>query len=330
MEDPVSMRSLPARALVVVAVTLASNTLSPRAAADEPSKQQCVAANESAQTLRDAGKLRDARAQLLVCVNAACPGPVRDDCTDRLNQLDKALPTIVFAAKDSGGADVTSVRVTSDGAPVADKLSGSAVAVDPGQHVFAFEAGGYVRTEMSVLVREGDKGRRVSVVLQPAPHTQPAVVPQPTEAPTPASPSATPSVAQPPGPETGTAGGESPPATSAPVAAYVALGVGGVGVVVTTVFGVLALGNKSSLNGSCGSDKKACPSSSQSDINALHTNSILSDVGLGVGIVGLGVGGVLLLLRHGDKGAGSPSDKTGTVYAEPWVGVGALGMRGQF
>jgi hypothetical protein len=302
------------------------------AAADTPSKQQCVSANESAQTLQDAGKLRDARAQLLLCVNAACPGPVRDDCADRLNHVEKALPTIVIAALDTGGADLTSVRVTMDGVPLVGKLSGIAVAVDPGEHVFTFEADGYARKQTTILVREGEKGRRVSVVLQAAPHGASPPTPLPTGAPAPPSPSTTPGGAPPPQPEseTTTSAVESAPAKSAPVAAYVALGVGAAGIVVTTVFGALALGNKSSLDGACGSDKKACPVSSQSDISSMHANSIVSDVGLGVAIVGLGVGGVLLLLHRGGDSTDSPWGKTGTLHAEPWVGIGSLGMRGQF
>lgn len=325
------MNRRPALAFVVVAATLVAPSLARVAAADEPSKQQCVSANESAQTLRRAGKLRDARAQLLQCVNPACPGPVRDDCSERLNEIDKALPTIVFTAKDADGADLTSVHVTSDGAPLADTLSATAVAVDPGEHVFAFEADGYVRMEKNIVIREGDKGRRISVVLQPVTKAEAPPAASPV-APTPSPP--TPRAAQPSPPDAeDRTSGDAPPATSTstPVAAYVALGVGGVGVVVTTVFGVLALGNKSSLDSSCGSDKKGCPASSQSDINAMHTNSIIADVGLGVGIVGLGVGGVLLLLSHGAAGDSESSDKTTrAVSVEPLLGFGALGMRGKF
>ena len=328
MESTVPMSRRPALAFVLVAATLVAPTLVRVAAADEPSKQQCVSANESAQSLRRAGKLRDARAQLLQCVNPACPGPVRDDCSERLNEVEKALPTIVFTAKDAGGTDLTSVHVTSDGAPLADALSATAVAVDPGEHLFAFEADGYVRMEKNVVIREGDKGRRISVVLQPVTRAEPPATASPV-APTPSPPTPKAAQSSPPDGDART-GSEAPPATSTstPVAAYVALGVGGVGVVVTTVFGVLALGNKSSLDSACGSDKKACPASSRSDINGMHTNSIISDVGLGVGIVGLGVGGALLLFGRG--GPDGPQEKTGVIHVEPWVGVGALGMRGKF
>ena len=47
----------------------AAMTFFPRtsAAGGEPTKDQCVDANTKAQTLRRASKLRDARAELLIC-----------------------------------------------------------------------------------------------------------------------------------------------------------------------------------------------------------------------------------------------------------------------
>lgn len=62
------------------------------AAADTavPTKQECVAANEAAQDLRRAGKLRDARKKLELCVAEICPKAVREDCAQRLDDLDKA------------------------------------------------------------------------------------------------------------------------------------------------------------------------------------------------------------------------------------------------
>src|SRR5579863_2417832 len=125
-------RGIPATVIALVPLCTAL------AAAGEPSKQECVTANESAQDLRRLSQLRAARTQLARCVSASCPGPVREDCAQRLTEVDLAMPTLVLVAKDKAGNDLSSVLVTMDGLPFADSLDGSAVQVDPGEHRFVF------------------------------------------------------------------------------------------------------------------------------------------------------------------------------------------------
>ena len=132
------------------------------ARAAEPNKLECIAANGSAQDLRRAGKLREAREKLAVCVSESCPGPVREDCAQRLAEVDQAMPSIVFEAKDGAGNDVASVTVTMDGQRV-DK-PGMPVQADPGEHRFVFEAEGMPRTEKTIVVREGERERHERVV----------------------------------------------------------------------------------------------------------------------------------------------------------------------
>ena len=116
-------------------------------------------ANESAQALRQSGKLREARAQLLVCVAASCPAPVRTDCAERVNEIERAMPTLVFDVKDKDGIAIDAVAVASDGAPLVTRLDGSAVPIDPGEHVFRFSAKGFRRSnEGSWFARERRNG----------------------------------------------------------------------------------------------------------------------------------------------------------------------------
>jgi hypothetical protein len=97
-----------------------------------------------------------------------------------------------------------------------------------------------------------------------------------------------------------------------------------VGVAVGTVFGVLALGAKNHLDGAC--TNKLCLPSSQSDIDTMHSDALVSTVGFGVGIVGVAVGGYMLL-----QGSSSPRPaKTGQVTVAPWVGPASLGLTGRF
>ena len=146
-------------------------------------KQECVAANETAQDLETSRKLLAARSSLAVCTAASCPSAVREDCGQRLRDVNAAIPTVVFAAKDSDGNDISDVRVAIDGTPLLSKLDGSAIPLDPGVHRFEFEASGFRvnHTVVTAVVQEGVKERRIQTIFElppraPAPAL--AVVPQ--------------------------------------------------------------------------------------------------------------------------------------------------------
>jgi hypothetical protein len=156
-------RHVKRRALVLLVGALGAGF--PVARADEPSKLECVRANETAQSLRLSGKLRDARAHLLVCVASSCPGPVRDDCAQGLKEVDTAVPTIVFEANDKDGIELTAVAVAVDGTPLAARLDGAAVPVDPGEHVFRFSSEGLPTLERKLVIHEGEKERHEQIVL---------------------------------------------------------------------------------------------------------------------------------------------------------------------
>jgi hypothetical protein len=264
----------------------------PGTARADPTKQECVEANEKGQDLRQTGKLRAAREQLALCVAATCPGPVREDCGQRLSEVAAAQPRIVFAAKDAAGNDLEAVRVTMDGVTFTEKLDGTALDVDPGEHVFRFETAAGVSTEKKIVVREGEKRRRESVTLGADGVSGPRL----------------------PALEGGSSNGW----------VYAAFGVGGVGLVVGTVFGVLALGTRSSLDSECGPSKTGCP---QNDVSRLNTQAWGADIGLGMGVVGAVVGTVLLLTSPGSPTHGGPGNSAGIA---PWIGVGSAGVVGRF
>lgn len=144
----------------------------PAAASAEP-KDACIAAYEQTQTLRKDGKLVSARAQAEICARESCPALLTKDCARWIHELDGSTPSVVFEARSDGGAVLTDVRVSVDGAVIASHLDGKPVAIDPGKHVFRFEADGATASE-TVLVREGEKNRRVRTTLaaraeEPAP-----------------------------------------------------------------------------------------------------------------------------------------------------------------
>jgi len=133
-----------------------------RAAA--PTKQDCVSANEAGQDLRRSGKLHTARERFATFVAASCPPAVREDCAERLREVEKATASVVFEVKDSSGNDLSAVRVSVDGEQIATKLDGTAIDVDLGEHTIRFEADGKA-IDKKFLIREGERDRHESVTL---------------------------------------------------------------------------------------------------------------------------------------------------------------------
>lgn len=143
------------------------------ARAAEPTKLECIAANDAAQDLRRAGKLRDAREKLALCVSMGCPGPVREDCAQRLAEVDRIMPSVVFEVKDAARGDVVGASITIDGRRLEDKLTGQPVQMDPGQHQLIVEADGVPPLEKTIVVREGERDRHEPVVLARSESTPP-------------------------------------------------------------------------------------------------------------------------------------------------------------
>lgn len=127
-----------------------------------PTKSECVDANERGQVMRKQERLHDARTVFRTCSDVACPSVVRRDCEGRLEDVERAMATIVLEATDAKGK-LERVTVTVDGAPFANRLDGAPVEIDPGPHHFVFHVEGYPNVTRDVGIDEGDRGRRVSV-----------------------------------------------------------------------------------------------------------------------------------------------------------------------
>jgi hypothetical protein len=303
------------RAAVAVGCLAAVSFASGRAAAQEPTKQECVAANESAQDLQRSEKLLEARGQLQTCAAKACPRAVRQDCTDRLHAVESALPTVLFVLKDAGGEDVTPATLTVDGVLVPAALEGTPIPIDPGQHTLTFSLQRRAPVVLRLSLNEGDHVQREVLFKAPA-----AVAARPaTDGP-----------------------GEAPAIAGVPAAprseshtgfvrrlGWTAIGAGAAGVVLGSVFGFIGLGKQSSLKSAC-QGNGACPPSSQSDIEALHVDAVASNISFGVGILGLGTGTALLLIFPEATQPETPPDRATAFRIRPWVGVGDVGMLGSF
>ena len=107
-----------------------------------------------------------ARSDLLLCSRASCPAAIQADCVDWLEEVMRSLPSVVVTAH-ARGRDVANVKVSVDGKLVAESLSGAALEVDPGQHVFHFESAPWPPVERAILVSESVKGRAIDIEFAP-------------------------------------------------------------------------------------------------------------------------------------------------------------------
>jgi len=303
------------RSLLLAAALVSTALCGTQAAAAEQTKEQCVAADEAAQPLRRSGKLRDARALLLQCIAAECPRPVRDDCAQRLGEVDRALPTVVFVAEGADGAALTAVHVTVDGVPLAEQLDGTALPIDPGEHTFAFKVDGRAPIEKWLVIRESEKERRERVAFvappPPTPAAAPAGIPQtlpPTSAPAESTPSSST-----PSETASTANGQR-------IAAYVLGGAGVVCIGVGGAFGLSAASKWSQAKIDCGSGCSAT-SNARSEKSDADTAAAASTGAFIAGAVEIAAGVIVFLTApSGEKTKGA------TLRVVPSVGPSGGGV----
>src|SRR5438046_1116337 len=149
---------------ILFAVAAAAAVVAPTwARAAEPTADECLAASEKWIALRGQHRLLEARSALLVCASTSCPGEVRDECAQRIGEINASIPTVVFEAKDAGGNDLSAVRVTMDGRPLLDRLEGASTAIDPGEHTFVFETAGQPSAQKKIMIVEGARDRHESI-----------------------------------------------------------------------------------------------------------------------------------------------------------------------
>jgi hypothetical protein len=210
------------------------------------------------------------------------------------------------------GADAP--KVTIDDTPVRVEALGVERFVDPGPHVFKAVADGYQPVSQSLTIAEGS-AQTVTLALQKDAAAGVVVV---APAPIPgAAPSAYPAEVEP----VSSAHGSSPGRT----AGFVAIGIGGAGLVEGIITGLIAVGKHSDLAKAC--TNGVCPPQEDSAVSTYHTMGTLSTVGFIVGGVGLIGGTVLVLASPKSKGPAGPA--TG-LSVTPYLGLGMAGATGTF
>ena len=106
-----------------------------------------------------------------------------------------------------------------------------------------------------------------------------------------------------------------PPSAGAPIAAYVAGGVGAAGLLVGAVTGILAITKKSEVDAGCDANKRCSPAG-KAAADALQSRALVSNIGFAVGAVGVGVSVVLLLTHRKD-----PPPRVGSAGLVPLLAV---------
>ena len=267
-----------------LALLLATAAQSAGAATPGPEQgpaQACLKSYDDSQPLRQAGRLVAARQELLRCSQEICPSAVKSDCLPWLAEVERSLPSIVVAAKDTHGQDTANVRVLIDAALAAPTLDGRPIALDPGTHHLRFELAGAPAIEQDIVVQVGVKNRPVEVSFGPK---------------APGSGSL--------GGAAGPAAGEPSAERGEPVAGYVLTGFGVLGLGSFALFGLLGKGEADTYQETC-APTKTC---NEDDVAATRTKLIVADVSLGVGVAALGVGIALILYNKlSDPDQAAPS-----------------------
>ncbi len=231
-------------------------------AAEARAADLCLSAPVEGQKLQRAGSLLRARERFAQCAQKACPAQIVQDCTQWAQDVERALPSVVVAARDAQGEDIVDARVSIDGQPPV-LVTARAIEVDPGPHHFVFLHTGSPDVSIDALLREGEKNREIRATLGGE------VVPAP-----------------PPGSVSIQEGEAVRPI---PAATWIAGGVAAAGLGVFAVLGTMGVvrrGNDHCATGCLAADK-----------SSVDADFLGADVGLGVGLVATGVAAWLYLAR---------------------------------
>ncbi len=226
----------------------------------------------------------------------------REAARTEADGLEKRIPTVTLAL--SGPSETAPLQVVLDGVVVKSETARLPRKTNPGRHTLTVSAQGFGPATADVTIAEGED-RRVEVLLRAS-----------SEGPEPRV-----SVALSPG-VAGGAGAVPSASASSKVPAFIAFGLGGAGLVVGSILGVMALSDASGLKSQPGCPS-SCPPSAQPQIDTLHGHQWGSDIGLGVGVVGLAIGAALFLTSHTPEGPPATSLRFD-------AGPGVVVLRGGF
>jgi hypothetical protein len=136
----------------------------------------CIEQHDAAQQARIHERWFEARETLEHCSSERCPLAITADCRTWLDELERAIPTILVIAEWSSPR-ASRIELRIDGQP--RTLAGTPAAVEllPGNHHLVFESPPYPPVEQDVVVTRGEKNHVVRVRFElpvPVRHSPPA------------------------------------------------------------------------------------------------------------------------------------------------------------
>lgn len=242
-----------------------------------------------------------AATRLPVSGDTAVQEQAKTEAAKELEQLRPRIPNLVI--RIDSGADVS---VSLDGRDVPASLLGEEHPINPGAHQLVARRGGEQKTE-DVNIAEGER-KEVTLRFDELAATPGARPPRVSEPPS--------SILA------GSAG-------SSRTLAFVALGLGGAGLVLGGVSGALAMSKKSSLaddDEHCRDDQ--CVYAVEDDVSSLRTFRTVSTIGFIAGGA-LAATGVVLLLTHQSPSPSSSAQRAPSPLALR-IGPSAVQVRGSF
>lgn len=229
----------------------------------------------------------------------------RDRVRSASSQMAKLRPTVPTLTLLLPANAPMGTTVTRNGVPLQGAALGLPLPVDPGQYVVVTRAPSGAEKTLTISIALGEVKQLALEVSSDS------------------APAAAAAVAQPPGavPVIG-AGANSAPETPtgehhSKTPAYVAGGIGILGIAVGSVTGILVFSKKSTVNRDCSGN--VCNESGVSAANSGKTLANVSNVAFGVGIAGLVTATILLVTARHDEPLAKAAGATRSAHWEPLV-----------
>jgi len=289
---------------VVGAGTLALGLSAAPSDARDSARAACASTYEDALAHQEAGHLREARTLALQCARAAC-GNLQRKCAASAEQLRSDIAWIAPVVTDDKGTPLVDAQVKLDQQPLASRLDGRELPVDPGVHELSVTAkvgkwpGHEVSATRKVMIVQGQRGP-ITITL-PSSDDEPSAAPAPSAPAAEASPASSPAAPPPEEEKHADTASATRPQHHGPSAwPFV---IGGVGVLGLGAGALLTYWGKSD-NDALAACSPSCAPSSVDHIRNLY---LAADISFGVGGAALGLATVLFLTSHPSSREAPPS-----------------------
>jgi hypothetical protein len=224
----------------------------------------------------------------------------RKEAADLAAKLEDRIPALKLTVTGATGAPAVNI----DGSDIAAATLAGAIKLNPGSHHIAVTAKGAQKSEVDVELKEGET-KEQTIELK-------AATAAPVETPV----------------KEDTLPPEAPPSSGTSPLVYVGFGLAGVGIVLGSVTGMIAMSKTNAAKEQC--DGTRCPPATHDDLSSARTMATVSTISFAAAAVGLGVGIYGLVASKGST-AEPPKASLGPLRRlEPVVGFGVIGLTGAF